>query len=436
MKHLFWTSTTIYLLTALTCRVYATVLSSSSLPFPIDRSTPDGDADYLAPIFPILPFQKYSGNPVLTSNRDNDWESTYVYNPTAIILNETVFLLYRAQNASKTSSIGLAWSTDGYNFTRLSRPILYATQPWEGGGGTEDPRIVRVNGTFYLTYTAYDLNTPRLCIATSEDLLTWAKYPPLFPDSSEDVNASKSEDGARKSIISDSKSGAIVTDPTSDGLYHMYFGDSVFYHATSTDLVNWTASDEPFATPIYPWENALIEPGPAPIKTRDGRWLLIYNAMTTGQGSYQPGQYSVGQMLLDEPSSHTSRSSNPIGVEEIDPSTFHSEAQAEYEARNRQPRRHHDDAQIALPVLPSDNKTEPVHRMSPSPSPSHDSAGGPLARLETPFLVPSTPEEEKGQVDLVVFAEGLVQFKGRWFLYYGQADETVGVAVADVQPRT
>jgi hypothetical protein len=137
-------------------------------------------------------------------------------------------------------------------------------------------------------------------------------------------------------------------------------------------------------------------------------------------------------MLLD-PSSHTPRSSR-LGVEEIDPSTFHSKAQVEQEAPDRQPLRHHDDTQIALPILPSDNKAEPVHHVSPSPS--QDSAGGPLARLETPFLVPSTPEEEKGQVDLVVFAEGLVQFKGRWFLYYGQADETVGVAVADVQPRT
>jgi len=202
MKHLFWTST-IHLLTALTCRVYASILPSSSLPFPINRSTPDGDANYLAPIFPILPFQKYSRNPILTPNPDNDWESVYVYNPTAIVLNETIFLLYRAQNASKTSSIGLAWSTDGYSFTRLDRPILYATQPWEAGGGTEDPRIVRVNATFYLTYTAYDLNTPRLCIATSEDLLTWTKSPPLF-SGSEDVTISG--DAARRSLISDSKS--------------------------------------------------------------------------------------------------------------------------------------------------------------------------------------------------------------------------------------
>lgn len=26
-----------------------------------------------------------------------------------------------------------------------------------------------------------------------------------------------------------------------------------------------------------------------------------------------------------------------------------------------------------------------------------------------------------------------MQFKGKWFLYYGQADSTIGVAIADVE---
>jgi predicted GH43/DUF377 family glycosyl hydrolase len=104
-----------------------------------------------------------------------------LYNPTAIVLNETIFLLYRAQNKSKTSSIGLAWSTDGVSFTRLNQPIIYATEEWETIGGTEDPRIVRVNGTFYVTYTAYNNVTAQLVLATSEDLINWTKYPPLFP---------------------------------------------------------------------------------------------------------------------------------------------------------------------------------------------------------------------------------------------------------------
>ena len=167
--------------------------SSSTLPFTITKDTPQGDADHIEPIFPILPFTKYHSNPILTPNPSNKWESAYVYNPTAIVLNSTIFLLYRAQDAGKTSSIGLAWSSDGYAFTRLDEPILYPTEPWEAGGGTEDPRLVRVNGTFYLTYTGYDLNTPQLCIATSEDLLHWTKYPPTFPGFEDVVLSEKGE---------------------------------------------------------------------------------------------------------------------------------------------------------------------------------------------------------------------------------------------------
>lgn len=122
--------------------------------------------------------------------------------------------------------------------------------------------------------------------------------------------------------------------------------------------------------------------------------------MTNGAEEYRPTQYSVGQMLLD-------------------PSNA-SEPQGHHPSQRRQPL--HNDAQQPLPPLSS------------QPSSGQRKRQRPLARLESPFLVPSTPEEERGQVDLVVFAEGLVQFRGKWFLYYGQADQTVGVAVADVQP--
>ncbi|EXJ83408.1 hypothetical protein A1O1_07031 [Capronia coronata CBS 617.96] len=379
------------------------VPSADTLPFNISKSTPEGDPNYIAPIFPILPFRKYHHNPVLTPNPAHDWESAYVYNPAAIVLNETIFLLYRAQNASKTSSIGLAWSVDGYNFTRLNEPVLYATLPWEAGGGTEDPRIVRVNGTFYLTYTAYDLNVPRLCIATSDDLLHWTKVPPLFQGSD---NVHVADNGTRVSRFDHTKSGAIITEQTSDGLYHMYFGDSVFYHSTSSDLVNWSTSSEPFATPMNPWENGLIEPGPAPIKTRDGRWLLIYNGMTTGEAGYRPTQYSVGQMLLDPSASLRPAHNNDNDNDNQNHARKHF--------------RHPDPEDQSVLFAPHSNHRRPA-------------TDRPLARLETPFMVPSTPEEESGQVDLVVFAEGLVQFRGKWFLYYGQADKTIGVAVADVQ---
>jgi predicted GH43/DUF377 family glycosyl hydrolase len=207
--------------------------------------------------------------------------------------------------------------------------------------------------------------TAQLALAYSDDLLNWTKFPPLFPGY---TDVAFSDIDVPSPRLNHTKSGAIVSEPTSDGLYHMYFGDSYFYHATSPDMLNWTAlpSDQYFAGPLNPWESRLIEPGPAPIKTRDGKWLLVYNGMTTGRIGYPQNQYSVGQMLIDPSGGFRPTIDVPKGM------------------------------------------YQPALR------------DGPIARLQSPFLVPEADNEQEGQVDQVVFAEGLVQFKGKWYLYYGK----------------
>ena len=55
-----------------------------------------------------------------------------------------------------------------------------------------------------------------------------------------------------------------------------------------------------------------------------------------------------------------------------------------------------------------------------------------LTRSDTPFLKPTLPHEVSGQYTAgTTFAEGLVYFKEKWFLYYGTADSFVGVAVSN-----
>lgn len=49
-------------------------------------------------------------------------------------------------------------------------------------------------------------------------------------------------------------------------------------------------------------------------------------------------------------------------------------------------------------------------------------------RTEEPFFTPDTEDENFGQVDNVVFVEGLVEWNGTYFMYYGMADSKLGVA--------
>lgn len=56
-----------------------------------------------------------------------------------------------------------------------------------------------------------------------------------------------------------------------------------------------------------------------------------------------------------------------------------------------------------------------------------------LDRCDSPSLHPESPKEKDGEVNNVVFGEGLVKFKNRWILYYGMADRRIGAAFADVK---
>ena len=90
-------------------------------------------------------------------------------------------LLYRAHADDIVSHVGLATSDDGINFERHPEPVLSPTEPYEEFG-CEDPRVTEIDGTYYLTYTAWDRMNAQLCLATSTDLFTWEKHGPMFPD--------------------------------------------------------------------------------------------------------------------------------------------------------------------------------------------------------------------------------------------------------------
>jgi hypothetical protein len=68
------------------------VYSSNTVPT-IGQNSVDNDANYTAPYFPLLGFKEYPNNPILSPNPAQNWESAYLYNPSAIVVDGKVWLL-------------------------------------------------------------------------------------------------------------------------------------------------------------------------------------------------------------------------------------------------------------------------------------------------------------------------------------------------------
>lgn len=328
----------------------------------------------------IGPFEKQDSiNPILrpdpsilftdpVSGEVTAWEGRNVLNPSAVVKDGKVHLIYRAQDENMTSRIGLAISEDGLHFTKEAAPIFYPENDhmlvYEAFGGVEDPRVVQgENGRYILTYTAYDGKTARLCLASSTDLRNWEKHGPVLQNP--------------KYIDLWSKSGAIVVEQQSsemrakkiNGKYWMYFGDTHLFMAHSEDLIQWEVleneENQKMVSVLHPragyFDSRLVEPGPYALWTPEGI-NLIYNASNAANNN-DPAlpkfTYAAGQALFD--------------------------------------------AQLPYKILD---------------------------RTEGYFIYPDKDYEKIGEVNEVCFVEGLVYFKSKWFLYYGTGDSKIAVATA------
>ena len=251
-----------------------------------------------------LPFgswRRLSDSPILSAQGDG-WESAGTFNPSVILRDGKIIMLYRAQDKNGTSRLGYAESTDGVHFIRRSEPVLSPETDYEKDGGVEDPRLVQFGDTYYLTYTGYNKKDAQLCLATSKDLIHWQRQGIILP-------AYKGKWNVRWT-----KSGAIVPEKIA-GKYWMYFlgtttdkNDQIGL-ATSTDLLHWTDATDAPVLPVRPhqFDSRVAEPGPAPIVTPQGIFL-IYN------GADDNLVYRTGVAIFDRnnPRALLSRTGVPI----------------------------------------------------------------------------------------------------------------------------
>ncbi len=227
--------------------------------------------------------KRYENNPILTKS-NIPYPVVTVHNAGVIKEGGRYYMLFRSHQHNGRSIIGLADSEDGFSFTARPEPFMVPVEDGEFSEyeayGVEDPRIVKLDGAFYITYSAYSSYGVRVGLARTMDFQTVE----------------------RVALITQSDQRNVVIFPEKiKGQYvrldrpHTEINPWSIWVSYSPDLIHWGKSKMLVRPAPYHWDEMKIGPGATPIKTEQG-WLNIYHGVfKTMDGSV----YRLGVMLHD-----------------------------------------------------------------------------------------------------------------------------------------
>ena len=318
---------------------------------------------------------------IILSKTDLEFENEGVLNPAAMQEGENVHIFYRSVQKGNFSTIG---------YCRLDGPLTVAER-WDKPfmapefeyekHGVEDPRIVKIDDQYYLSFTAYDGTNARGALATTKDLMHFEKQGLIVPPitfarfisliESDGVNEKYYHDNNFYNPYADPEKKVMLWDKNVVFFPRRINGNLVFLHRirpgiqlvsmkSITDLTRefWKnyflkLQEHIVLDPEFAHESSYIGSGCPPIETEHG-WLLIYHGVEhTDKGNV----YSACAALLDL--------DNPVKV---------------------------------------------------------------IARLPYALFSPQYEWELNGEVNNVVFPTGTALFGNTLFIYYGAADTVIACA--------
>tara|TARA_R110002096_G_scaffold309676_1_gene504356 strand:- start:6390 stop:7427 length:1038 start_codon:yes stop_codon:yes gene_type:complete len=327
---------------------------------------------------------------ILLSPTELDFENNGVLNPGIYQEDGQVHIFYRAVKDGNFSTIGYAKS-NGPNtlIEHHKKPIITPEFDYEKHG-IEDARIVKIEDTYYLTYTAYDGINAMGALATSKDLKHFEKKGIITPMINykdykchlEHCNQGKLNPKyyyyynlfAELGIVDHAnrllKDKDVLLFPKKINgkfvmLHRIWPGIQIVFFENWEDLTDQFWQDylkdltsHIILDPKYGFEVNYIGGGCPPIETKEG-WLLIYHGVC---------ETTIGK-------------------------TYHAAA--------------------ALLDINNPRKV--------------------IARLEQPLFSPSQEWEKEGVVNHVVFPTGTALFGDDLYIYYGAADKHTAVAKVSLQ---
>ena len=315
---------------------------------------------------------------VLLEATENEFENQAVLNPTVIQQGNTLHLFYRAVKEGNYSSVGYCKLEGPMKVVeRKNSPILFPEHDYEIHG-TEDPRIVFLDGTYYMFYTAYDGKNALVAYATSKDLKTWEKHGIIsakisYDEAGDFFHFSKLKEkylffeSYYKDIVGED---VLLWEKDTFLLPKKYNNQFVLFHRILPDIQIvyfddfkdltidfWkdylkTLGNNVVIEPKFGFESRNIGAGAPLIETERG-WLMLYHSV---EDSNKGKVYHASAALLD--------------------------------------------------------KNDP-HKV--------------IGRLKKPLFSPTEDYEKVGDVNNVVFPTGTAIFGDRLYIYYGAADKRIAV---------
>jgi beta-1,2-mannobiose phosphorylase / 1,2-beta-oligomannan phosphorylase len=324
---------------------------------------------------------------IILEKTEAGFENEGVLNPAAIRDGDTIHLFYRAVRKGNYSSIGYCKLSSPLKVEeRFDMPILFPQLNYESHG-MEDPRIVKIDDLYYLTYTAYDGVNALGALAVSKDLMNWDKKGLIVPQitydefnalsqADETTNVKYSRYNKHDHIVEKQGKKVLLWDKNLIFFPKRIDGKLCFLHRIKPDIQILVAvhdlseltplfwqnyflnfNEAVVLAPKYPHEISYLGGGCPPIETAEG-WLIIYHGVCDSAKGYV---YSACAALLDL--------ENP--------------------------------------------KKE-------------------LARLPYALFKPELEWELRGEVNNVCFPTGAVLFDDTLYIYYGAADEQIACASVSI----
>ncbi len=322
---------------------------------------------------------------ILEKIEDSTFEDQAVLNPTCVEANNVIHMFYRAVRKDFVSTVGYCQLIDNKVVNRSPQPVIFPEYSYEKSG-VEDPRIVYLDGIYYIFYVAYDGENAQVAYATTTDLVNFVKRGLISAQLSyaQAQNLFCANSPAAERLAEYRHKYKFHADPNGllwekdvflfpqkinnryamlvrilPGIQIIYFDDfseltdDGFWRNYLTNLDKYVIMQ-----PDFRFENKHIGGGAPPILTDDG-WLIIYHAVEV-EGSRTV--YRACAALLDK--------KNPTNV---------------------------------------------------------------IGRLSAPLFGPTEPWELIGDVDNVVFPTAALVKDDRLVIYYGAADKLIAAKSLDLK---